>query len=222
MDNIQLLYYQKPWQTASFYNSNYSTNYPIYQDRLVTSSQISQPTNNNSPMYYVADIPVDLAKSLEGKYFVGMADDLRFGNATNAWARLFNPPDSGVNLFVNVWTASDITSSPFRVQIFFNSQAPGIVQESELVTPANSAFNPPPIPHVKIQYAVGVRGLPQNGTKAFGRNGTAGITINSEEHGKFIFPPGGSFMVFLSNPETPTLPAIGKIAFGWWEEPTQK
>lgn len=200
-------------------SNNYSSNYLRYEDELVTLSQ-QQPVNN-PPLYYIADIPIDLAKSLEGKYFVGTADDLEFGNATNAWARLYNPPDSGVNLFVNVWTASDITTSPFRVQIFFNSQVSGIVQESMMVTPANTTLNPLPEPKAKLEYAVGVRGLPQGGVKAFGRNGTAGTTINSEEHGKFIFPPGGSFLVFLSNPQAPTIPAIGKIAFGWWEEPIQ-
>lgn len=39
------------------------------------------------------------------------------------------------------------------------------------------------------------------------------------EQGKFIFPPGGSFLIFLSNPEMPQLEASGRVAFGWWEEP---
>lgn len=175
----------------------------------------------NQPMYYFADVPLALAKSLEGKYFLGIAEDLKFGNATNAWARLYNPPDSGVNLFVNVWTASDITSSPYRVQIWFNSNPQGIIQESSSVTPSNTALVPLPVPRVKLEYGIGVRGFPSSGIKAFTRNGPAGTTINSEEQGKFIFPPGGSFLVHLSNPGTPTIPAIGKIAFGWWEEPIQ-
>lgn len=216
MDNNFNTYTPQLWHNASFYNNPTSVQ---NQDELVKSSELSQPLNNNSSMYYIANVPIDLAKSLEGKYFVGMAEDLTFGNATNAWARLHNPPDSGVNLFVNVWTTTDISSTPYRVQIFINSEAPGIVQESSLVTSANTALNPIPKPRTRLEYAVGVRGLPQGGTKAFGRYGQAGTTINSEEYGKFIIPPGGSFMVFLSNPETPTKPAIGKVAFGWWEEP---
>lgn len=199
--------YEKPWKTASF----------PYKSSLNTA--LSTNTNRAPALYYTADIPIGLAKSLEGKYFVGMAEDLAFGNATNAWARLYNPPDSGVNLFVNVWTSSDITSTPYRVQIYLDSNPPGIIQESNLVTPSNTALVPSSTPRVKLQYAVGVKGLPQGGIKAFARVGSAGTTINSEEQGKFIFPPGGSFLVFLSNPEKPTLPAIGKIAFGWWEEP---
>jgi hypothetical protein len=222
MDNTRNMYNQKPWQTASFYNNN-STNYPdVYTDQPVKLNQVQQPTINTIPINYVASIPIELVKSLEGKYFIGMAEDLEFGNITNAWARLYNPPDSGVNLFVNVWTASDIFSCPYRVQIYFNSEPTGIIQESNLITPANTAFSPLPQSRIKLEYAVGARGFPSGGTKAFSRNGIPGTTINSEEQGKFIFPPGGSFLVFLSNPETPTIAAIGKIAFGWWEEPIQQ
>lgn len=222
MNNTYNANNQKPWPTASMYNNASMINTSDYSNKLVTSNQIHQPVNNRTSMYYVADIPIGLAKSLEGKYFVGMAEDLEFGNATNAWARLYNPPDSGVNLFINVWTASDITSSPYRVQIYFNSTPPGIIQRSDSVTPANTALVPLSQPQTILEYAIGVRGMPHGGTKAFSRVGPAGTTINSEEQGKFIFPPGGSFLVFLSNPERPTLPAIGKIAFGWWEEPIQQ
>lgn len=208
---------QKPWQTASFYKNNYM-NPSNYTNSLVTSSQMQQPLNNRG-LYYFADIPVELAKSLEGKYFVGVAEDIEFGNATYAWARLYNPPDSGINLFVNVWTVSDVVSSPIRVQIYFNSMPPGLIQESVNVSPANTAINPLPEPKVKLEYAIAVHGFPTGGVKTFGRSGPAAVTINSEENGKFIFPPGGSFLVFIGNPETPTRLASGRIAFGWWEEP---
>lgn len=207
-------YNQKPWQMTPFYNNQ--TSLPT---GIVKANEIVQPLNNRSPFYYTASIPIGLAKSLEGKYFVGMADNLSFGNATNAWARLYNPSDSGVNLFVNVWTVTDIHSTPYRVQVYFNSFAPGIVQESFHVTPANTAFNPLPRPRVILEYAVGVTDLPHGGTLGYVRNGEAGTTIVTDEDGKFIFPPGGNFLIFVSNPINPTLPAIGKIAFGWWEEP---
>ena len=57
------------------------------------------------------------------------------------------------------------------------------------------------------------------GIKAFVRRGEPQSTIVAEEDGKFIFPPGRSLTVFLSNPETPEEKAAGRIAFGWWEEP---
>lgn len=207
MDN-QYNYY------ASFYNN---LKQPLNKLNNIDSFN-QQTTINSSPFYYSVSIPVDLAKSLEGKYFVGVAENLEFGNATNTWARLYNPPDSSVNLFVNVWTVSDIVSSPIRVQIYFNSNPTGIIQESSNVTSSNTAIFPLPKPKVKLEYAIATKGFPLGGIKAFGRSGPAGVTIASDENGKFIFPPGGSFLVHIGNPETPTKLASGRIAFGWWEE----
>lgn len=44
------------------------------------------------------------------------------------------------------------------------------------------------------------------------------ITLVETENGKLIFPPGGSFLVFLSITENTDTVASGRIAFGWWEE----
>lgn len=164
------------------------------------------------------NIPIELYKSLRGEYFVGYADNLRFGEEKSAWAWLYNPPYSGVNLHVNVWTVTDISESPFRAQIWFNTNPPGEPIDSELVTPSNTAIQPLPIPKVKLQSASNVTGDPTGGIKAFVRRGQSETTLVDTENGKFIFPPGGSFLIFLSNPETPETKASGRIAFGWWEE----
>jgi hypothetical protein len=166
-----------------------------------------------------ASIPVPLYKSLQGKYFVGYAENLEFtGEGISAWSGLFNPPNSGVNLHVNVWTVTSLYGI-FRAQIWFNASLPGNPVRSQLVTPSNYSITPLPKPKVKLLYAQSVKGDPTGGVKAFVRRGEAESTIVAEEDGKFIFPPGGSFTVFLSNPETPQQAASGRIAFGWWEEP---
>lgn len=41
-------------------------------------------------------------------------------------------------------------------------------------------------------------------------------TIVGEEDGKYIFSPGGSFVLFLE--KTSSGLATARIAFGWWEE----
>lgn len=178
-----------------------------------------EPSIYRPALNYSVAIPINLAKSLEGKYFVGYADNLTFGMGTSAWARLYNPATSGVNLHVTVWTVSDVSESPFRAQIWFNTDPPGIPQNSTLITPANMAFCPLPVPKVYIQYAINVMGEPTDGIKAFVRRGQPETTLVDDEQGKFIFPPGGSFLIFLSNPEAPELTAAGRVAFGWWEEP---
>lgn len=166
----------------------------------------------------IVDVPIELYKSLRGEYFIGYADELTFGQGRSAWARLYNPPGSRMNLHVNVWTVSDVSQSSFRAQFWFNSTAPGIPVESEFVTTSNTAIYPPPVPRVRLQQASDVYGTPSGGVKAFVRRGQPETTLVESENGKLIFPPGGSFLVFLSNPEQPEVQTAGRIAFGWWEE----
>lgn len=194
-------------------------NLPSNNQEYIPASSYTQTSIYKPTLNYNVNVPISLAKSLEGKYFVGYADYLPFGEGTNAWARLYNPPNSGVNLHANVWTVSDITQTSFTSNIWFNSTPPGLIEESTHVTSSNTAIYPLPQPRIKLQYAISTKGLPSGGTKAFIRRGQPGTTLVSEEEGKFIFPPGGSFMVFLSNPQTPTMFVSGSIAFGWWEEP---
>lgn len=171
-----------------------------------------------NPITQVASMPYALYLSLQGKYFIGYADELEFGTGRSAWAGLINPSNSGVNLFVYVWTVTDIGTSPIRAQFWFNSNPPGYPMQSQLVTPSNTALCPLPRPKVKLLQANDVKGEPDGGIKAFVRRALPENTLVEEEGGKLIFPPGGSFVVFLSNPETPNQPAQGRVAFGWYEE----
>jgi hypothetical protein len=165
------------------------------------------------------DIPLELYKSTIGEYFIGYADNLTLGPGTSAWARLYNPPWSGVNLHVNVWTVTAISNVPYRAQFWFNAIPPGTPAELSMGTPSNTAIYPPPKPKVKIQQASEVPGEPIDGVKAFVRRGLPEVTLAETENGKLIFPPGGSFLVFVTFAETPEATGGGRIAFGWYEEP---
>lgn len=164
------------------------------------------------------NIPIELYESMLGEYFLGYADHLTLGNGTSAWAMLYNPPNSGINLHVNVWTITDISDSPFRAQFWFNAFVAGAYFESPLVTPSNTAIWPVPQPKIKLLQASNVIGDPVGGVKGFVRRDLPLSTLVHTENGKLIFPPGGNFLVFLSKPEAPNEPAGGRIAFGWWEE----
>ena len=83
----------------------------------------------------VVSVPMELYESLLGNYFIGYADALNFGEYTGAWARLYNPPYSNVNLYVNVWTVSDISESTYQADIWFNATPSGIPRDSMFVTP---------------------------------------------------------------------------------------
>lgn len=171
-----------------------------------------------NPITQVADMPYALYQSLQGKYFVGYADNLKFGKGRIAWAGLVNPEYSKVNLHVYVWTVTDIGASPLAAQLWFNTTPPGEPVKSEFVTPANTAVNPLPRPRVRLLQAGNVSGEPEGGTKVLTARVLPEVTVVGEEAGEFIFPPGGSFIIVLSNPEAPDEAGEGRVAFGWYEE----
>ena len=75
-------------------------------------------SNNNlkdiyNPLLKNVNIPIELYESIIGQYFIGYADNLVFGEATSAWARLYNPINSGVILHVNVWTVTGVSDFTF-------------------------------------------------------------------------------------------------------------
>lgn len=172
-----------------------------------------------NPVTQVADMPYALYLSLQGKYFLGSSDELSFGNGRSSWAGLFNPANSDVNLHVYFWQVANTGPSPIRAQIWFNSRPPGHPTRVTTVTNGNTTLRPLPRPKILLLQASNVIGEPKGGHKAFVRRAQSDVTIGDEEVGKFIFPPGGSFVIFLSNPEAPNEPAKATVGYSWWEEP---
>jgi len=96
------------YDPSCYYND---TNYKCSNAINCPNPSIYKPS-----IEYQVAVPINLAKSLEGKYFVGYTDDLSFGKGTSAWARLLNPPNSNINLHITVWTISDISESPLGLK----------------------------------------------------------------------------------------------------------
>lgn len=171
-----------------------------------------------NPITQVASMPYPLYISLQGKYFVGHSGNIKFDTNTSAWAGLVNPNCSGINLHVYVWTVTNYDPSPINAQVWLNSTPPGHPTVSKSVTPVNTALCPLPKPKAKIIRANNVTTEPKCGAHAYSRIIPQETTIADEEDGKFILPPGGSFIIFLSNLKTPNKPVEADIAFGWYEE----
>lgn len=171
-----------------------------------------------NPITQVADMPYPLYLSLQGKYFVGYADNMEFSNGNIAWAGLVNPENSGVNLLVFVWTVTNIGTLPLKAEMWFNTEAPGQTTKSQLVTPANTAIRPLPKPKVKILQANNASGELVGGNKILEKKVDPQVTFVDDEQGSFIFPPGGSIIITLSNLQTTNQSGMGRVAFGWAEE----
>lgn len=174
----------------------------------------------HNQMGRTVEVPISLYESMRGRYFIGYADGLSLNAGSSAWARLYNPRLSGVNLFVDTWSVTDLSASPFRAQFWFNADPPGNATESDLVTPSNLAFRPTPVPHAELQKASAVYGEPDGGVLAFARWGIPCTTLVGEEGGKLIVPPGSSFMIYVSLTNFSSPEGSTRISFNWWEEAT--
>ncbi|MEH6852989.1 DUF6143 family protein [Priestia megaterium] len=171
---------------------------------------------NNNRLSKAVNIPNPLYQSLKGRYFVGQTEHIRFAAGINAWGGLVNPCKSDVNLFVNAFTITNHSNQPFEAEIWFNSIPIEKPMISNNVTPANTALLPFPKPEVKIAYAEFVKEIPRKGVMAFRRIVPPQSTLASDEDGKFIFPPGGSFIILLVSPSNEIIQA--EVAFGWFEK----
>lgn len=162
----------------------------------------------------VVSIPNPLYKSTQGTYFVGQTKLLTFGRGSHAWGGLVNPRQSGVDLYVNVYTITNFSGQPFPAKVYLNARPPGHAITSTLVSPSNTTRITRP--RAKLQYTKSTTGTPSGGTNVFLREVSPRTTLVSEEDGKFIIPPGGSFLLFLQGPSTYKVSA--RVALGWWEE----
>ena len=168
------------------------------------------------PLQEVVSIPNPLYKSLQGVYFIGQTQTLFINNSSNAWAALINPKNSGKDLFVNVLTVSNFSSSIITAEIWLNTNPPGNPAISSLVSPTNTALCPQPKPKVLLEYVQSTNGSPTGGVNIYDRIIPPNTTLVSEEDGKLIIPQGGNFLLFLRASSSETINAI--VAFGWWEE----
>lgn len=147
---------------------------------------------------------------------MGQTEIIRLGKGRNSWGGLINPFHSDVDLFVNAFTITNYSNQPFTAEIWFNPIPPGKPMISKKVTPANTSLSPLPKPQVKIASAELVEGSPRKGVNAFKRIVPPNSTLASDEDGKFIFPSGGSFVIFLVSPNNEMIEA--EVAFGWFEK----
>ncbi|WBY64590.1 MAG: PQQ-3 domain-containing protein [Thermocaproicibacter melissae] len=164
------------------------------------------------------EIPIELYESMRGRYFLGLAEGLTLSAGTSAWARLCNPRLSGVNLYLDTWSVSTVSESPFRVQCWLDANPSGNSSNSDFITPANLSIRPVPISRAFIQQASNVYHEPDEGVEVFSRSGVAGETLVDEENGKIIIPPCSSFLIYVSITDPSALEGEASISFEWWED----
>jgi hypothetical protein len=160
--------------------------------------------------------PMDYRLSLIRRYFLGQTPAMIISSGNRSWGELYNPENSGVNLYVNVWTTSNLGAKNYTAEIYFG----GVVQDvldSELIACTHVC----PVGGVNniglIRYRSNVTGLEvSGGINAFTRRVPEQTTIISVENGKYIIRPGERFGLLLRDT---TASGDVRVAFGWWEVP---
>jgi hypothetical protein len=164
------------------------------------------------PYTHVVSLEYRVSKAFEGRYFMGHTPTLTLPQRAAAWAALLNPQGSGINVFVNTFTVSNFSTSPFRAQLWLNAM-PEQGEASPYVSATNTAITPLMQPGAVVAYGQGSIG---GGQSLFTRVAGAQSTEVGNYYGKIIVPPGGSFLVLLQSPNAAG--AQAEAAFGWWEE----
>jgi hypothetical protein len=175
------------------------------------------PEETNKQPTEVVNITSPALNSKLGRYFIGKTELLNFGGGYYAWGGIVNPINSGVNLYIDIFTITNFSSQNFISEIWLNAEPPKKAVASFNVTPTNQAVSPPPIPKAVMEYAGYSTEPMTKGVNIFDRIVTQNSTLVSDSHnGSIIIGPGGSFSILLRPPGYQNI--TGTIVLTWWEE----
>lgn len=165
----------------------------------------------------VVNITSPALNSRRGKYFIGQTGLLNFSGGYYAWGGLVNPVDSGVNLYIDIFTITNFSNQNFISEILLNAATPKNAAVSFNVTPTNQAISPSPRPKAVMKYA-GYSAEPMpKGVNIFDRIVAQNSTLVSDSHnGSNIIGPGDSFSILLRPPGYQHI--TGTLVMTWWEE----
>lgn len=165
----------------------------------------------------VVNITSPALNSRLGRYFIAQTGMLNFGGGYKAWGGIINPVNSGVNLYIDIFTITNFLTQSFIGEIWLNADAPLNAVVSSAVTPSNQAISPPPIPNAVMEYADCLTEPLTGGVNIFGRIVAPNSTLVSDSHnGSIIIGPGGSFSILLRPLASQYITAT--IVLTWWEE----
>nr|WP_252221589.1 DUF6143 family protein [Cytobacillus firmus] len=78
------------------------------------------PKENKQPIQ-VVNIPSPSLNSKLGRYFIGKTELLNFGGGYYAWGGIVNPINSGVNLYIDLFTITNFSAQNFISEIWLNA-----------------------------------------------------------------------------------------------------
>lgn len=165
----------------------------------------------------VENITSPALNSRLGRYFIGKTGSLNFGRENYAWGGIINPIDSGVNLYIDIFTITNFSPQNLIGQIWLNADPPKNAVVSPYVTTTNQSVSPHMTPKAIMKYAAHSIEPMTKGVNIFDRIVTENSTLVSDSHnGSIIIGPGDSFSILLWTPGFQHI--TGTIVLTWWEE----
>lgn len=155
-----------------------------------------------------------LSRSRRRNSFIGQTPILT-GRAGRVIGLLRNPSNSGINIFLNAITLTNLSRNSISGTFYLKSSASG--NNSNLVSPSNLAITPEPTPKGVIQYSTNII-PPIDGIPVFTRIVPPLSTLVIDVS-QIILGPGDSIVVSLGEVRTSCeINAI--VSFEWLEERT--
>ena len=165
----------------------------------------------------VVNITSAALNSKMGRYFIAQTGLLNFGGGYKAWGGIVNPVNSGVNLYIDIFTITNFPTQDFIGEIWLNADAPINAVVTSSIIPSNQAISPPPIPNAVMEYVDCLTDSMAGGVNIFGRIVAPNSTLVSDSHnGSIIIGLGGSFSILLRPLVSQYI--VGTIVLTWWEE----
>ncbi len=150
-------------------------------------------------------------QSTKGRLFAGTTPLLDFGDNKSAWARLYNPCSSEVNLYLAYFLFINSFENHYSVDIIINATPPGKIYTSTDVGNLNSGSDNKPVG--VIQYNPSTEGKPTGGTRIAPRRIPSNNTLGFDAGGRAIIVPGTSLLFFLTSDES----TKAQVELEWWE-----
>lgn len=160
----------------------------------------------------------DFIKSVEGKCFAGVSDNLSLGKTLDAWCGLINPKCSCVNCFLDEFTVCNFSSTPCVAKLLLNALPPAPICLSCNVSPCDTSICPPPCPRCKLVSAERVSATNCNGVNVLQIVVPPASSVTTKTNGRFICPSCGSLIIQLETLDTLS-DSVCSVSFTWWEDP---
>lgn len=179
------------------------------------SNCFSNVPNNILP---VENNTKDFIKSVEGKCFAGVSNNVSFGKTLTAWCGLINPKCSCINCFLDEFTVCNFSSTPCVAKLYLNALPANPICLSPNISPCDTSICPSPCPRCKIVSSEKVSYSKLCGVNVLQIVVPPASSITTKTNGKFICPSCGSCIIQLETLDTLS-ESVCNVSFSWWEDP---